>query len=100
MSAADGRWLKVLAQGLPCRGGRQLAVDVIFRSVLRADGTPQPRAATVDGIVATRARQDNDDAYTELVAATRCALVVVAQSTLLKYQLISAVFFLFLADPH
>jgi hypothetical protein len=77
VSAADGRRLEVLAQGLPCRGGRQLAVDVTLRSVLRADGTPQPRAATVDGIVATRARQDKEEAYPGLVAARRCALVVV-----------------------
>ena len=81
VSASDGRRLEVLAQGLPCRGGRQLAVDVTLRTVLRADGTPQPRAATVDGIVATRARQDKEDAYPELVAARRCALVVVAIET-------------------
>jgi hypothetical protein len=79
--ASDKRAVEVVAQGLPCRGGKQLAVDVTLRSVLAADGTPHSRAASADGVVALRARQDKQSTYPELVKAPRCELVVVAVET-------------------
>ena len=55
VAAADGRQVEVLAQGSPCRGGKQLAVDVILQSSLSANGEPKACAATLNG-----------DAYPEL----------------------------------
>ena len=81
IAAADGRRIDVLAQGLPCRSGAQLAVDVTLRSPVTARGEAQPRAATIDGAVAERARRDKEDAYPELVACRRCVLVVMAIET-------------------
>ena len=37
-NAGDNRRIEVVASGLTCRSGRQLAVDVAVRSVLAADG--------------------------------------------------------------
>ena len=36
---------------VPCRAGRQLAVDVTLRSVLNALGEPIPCATSVDGVM-------------------------------------------------
>ena len=71
----------MLAQGLPCRKGRQLAIDITLRSVLTGDGKPRPRAAGEDGVVAEGARQDKADTYPELVTARRCELIVLAIET-------------------
>ena len=79
--AADGRKLEILAQGLPCRFGKQLAVDVTLRHVLSADGDVKPRAAAVDGIVAAAARRDKEDTYPELAHGFRSSLVIVALET-------------------
>ena len=79
--AADARRIEVLAQGLPCRAGAQLAVDITLRSVLSASGEPKPRTADEDGIVAEAARRDKEAAYPELLTARRCDLVVVALET-------------------
>jgi len=79
--AADMRRIEVLAQSLPCRNGVQLAVDITLRSVLTASGDARPRAADEDGVVADGARRDKEEAYPELLAARRCALVVVALET-------------------
>ena len=78
VGASDERHIEVLAQGLPCRSGRQLAVDVTLRSVLAADGEPHPRTANEDGVAADGARRDKEDQYPELLHARRCSLVVVA----------------------
>ena len=45
------------------------------------EGLPQVGAATRDGAVAERARLDKEAAYPELVASSRCKLVVVAVET-------------------
>ena len=79
--AADGRRIEVLAQGLPCFGGAQLAVDVTLRSALTASGDAQPRAADEDGAVVEQAREDKENTYPELVSSRRCQLVVVAVET-------------------
>jgi hypothetical protein len=55
---SDQRQVEVLAQGLPCFGGKQLAVDVTQRSSVSADGMAKPRAAAEDGVVAEGARRD------------------------------------------
>ena len=81
IAAADERAVEVLAQGLPLRAGAQLAVDITVRSVLTGDGTPRPRAADTDGVVASSARADKEARYPELVAGGRCVLVVLAVET-------------------
>lgn len=70
VAAADGRAIEVLAQGLACRGGRQLAVDATLRSALDANGEARPLAATKDGVVAETARKDKAETYHELVSDT------------------------------
>ena len=79
--AADNRRMEVLAQDLPCFGGAQLAVDVMLRGVLSSAGEPHPRAADVDGVILSEARQDKERRCPELVAGRRCRLVVVAIET-------------------
>ena len=76
--AGEGGELEVMVQNQPCRGGRQLAVDVTVRSVLTADGLPKARAAYVDGVVADGAQRDQGDAYPELARSKKCELVVVS----------------------
>ena len=66
--AQDGRRIEVLASGLPCFHGAQLAVDITLRSVLTADGHPRPNTAEVDGAVADAARDEKEATYPELVA--------------------------------
>ena len=78
---ADERRIDVLADGLPCRGGRQLAIDVTIRAPLAADGTPKLRAATEDGAAAAAARKDKEATYPDLIRAKRCELVVAAIET-------------------
>ena len=63
----DKRRIDVLAGHLPCRQGRQLAVDVTARSPLTALGEPRPRAAVEDVAVAWHARADKVAKYLELV---------------------------------
>ena len=75
--ASDGRRIEVLAQDLPCFGGAQLAVDITLRCVLTRAGEPHRNAANVDGAVLVNARRDKEAKYPELVASSRCKLVVV-----------------------
>ena len=81
VAAGDERELEVLASGLPCRAGAQLAIDVTLRSPLTASGQPHARAAVDDGIVANSARADKVAKYPELVASRRCELIVLAIET-------------------
>ena len=80
VAANDDRAIEVLASGLPLFFGAQLAVDSTVRCALAADGTAQPGAARVDGAVCTRAREDKERTYSELLRGDRCRLVVVACS--------------------
>ena len=80
-SPADERRIEVLAQGLPCKSGAQMAVDTTLRSALTARGEARPNAARVDGAIANEVRQDKQDTYPELVATERCVLVVLALET-------------------
>ena len=56
-------------------------MDVTLRCALTADGRPQPGAAAVDGAVCSRAREDKERKYPELLRDDRCRLVVLALET-------------------
>ena len=76
------RAIEVQATRLPLFSGAQMAVDITLRCALTADGTAQPRAARVDGAVFTKAREDKDRTYSELLRrGDRCRLVVDALKT-------------------
>ena len=81
VAADDERRIEVLASGLPCFNGAQLAVDITLRSAVSADGEPRSQAARVDGATLDAARLDKEDKYAELVGGRRCQLVVVAVET-------------------
>ena len=79
--AQDSRQIEVLAQGLPCHGGIQLAVDITLRSAVSCAGEAHPHAADHDGAVLLQARQDTEATYPELASSGRCKLVVLAMET-------------------
>ena len=79
--ANDERAIEVLASGLPLHHGAQLAVDITLRSALTAQGCACPNASRSNGAVLSRARQDKETKYYELVSSERCQLVVVAIET-------------------
>ena len=68
--------IKVLASGLPLFFGAQLAVNMTLRC-----GTAQPGAARIDGAVCSRAREEKERKYSELLRGDRYRLVVVALET-------------------
>ena len=77
--AADGRRLDVLAQGLPCYAGAQVAIDATLRSCLSASGEVHGRADTENEHICIRARIDQENKYPELVVSgNRCKLLVIA----------------------
>ena len=78
VSSADNRRVEVLASGLPCRRGSQLAVDVTICSVVTRDGHARSQADWQDGASAGAARGDKEKAYPELARGDRCLLVVAA----------------------
>ena len=79
--ARDEREIEVIAFGLPCRAGAQLAVDATIRSPLSACGAPHARAASEDAVAANSARQDKVAKYPEFSNSPRCDLVVLALET-------------------
>ena len=79
--AQDSRQIEVLAQGLPCHGGIQLAVDITLRSAVSCAGEAHPHAADQDGAVLLQARQDKKATYPELASSGQCKLVVLAMET-------------------
>ena len=81
VAADDERRVEVLAQGLPCFGGAQLAVDVTAWSALTTRGTARPRATWQNGAALLDARQDKEATYPELVHGSRVRLVVLALET-------------------
>ena len=81
VAAGDSRAIEVLASGLPCFHGAQLAVDITLRSSITADGEARSGAATAGGATLIGARADKERKYAELVQARRCRLVVVAIET-------------------
>ena len=78
--AGDKRCVEVLASGLSCYGGAQLAVDITIGHFLSAMGTARANAGH-GGALLDNARGDKERKYQELVRARRCRLVVVALST-------------------
>ena len=76
--AADARRIEVLAAGLPCFGGAQLAIDATLRSVCHRDGSPRARADWQDGAVLADACAGKRATYHELTAGGRCRLIVFA----------------------
>ena len=76
ISSRDARQIEVVANGLPLWGGAQLAVDTTLVSPVRRTGTPQPGAATTDGVQLQRARRRKETKYYELLQSRRCRLVV------------------------
>ena len=58
----NGRRVEVIASGLPCYHGAQLAVDITLRSVLDVNGEAQPNSAAVNGAIAECARADKERA--------------------------------------
>ena len=76
---ADARRLEVVVDGLPLRGGAQLAVDTTLVCALHADGTPRRNAALEDGVALKAAKRKKVRAYPELVGPnSRAQLVVLA----------------------
>ena len=74
----DDREIEVLAFGLPCRAGAQLAIDITMRSSVSSSGHAHPRAPTEDSVIANAARSDKESTYPEFVGSGRCELVVLA----------------------
>ena len=79
--AQDSRQIEVLAQGLPCHGGMQLAVDITLRSAVSCTEEAHRHAADCDGAVLWQARQDKEATHPELASSGRCKLVVLAIET-------------------
>ena len=67
MNVQDTRRLEVIPDGLPLRGGAQLAVDTTIVSALHCDGTSQQGAANVDGVRLLAARRRKERTYPDLV---------------------------------
>ena len=75
----DGRRLEVVVDGLPLRGGSQLAVDTTMVCTLHEVGTPRRHAAERDGVALQAAKRRKVATYPELVGPhSRAKLVVLA----------------------
>ena len=75
----DARRLEVVVDGLPVRGGAQLAVDTTLECALREDGRPRRRAAELDGVALQAAERKKVTTYPELVGPrSRAKLIVLA----------------------
>ena len=75
----DARRLEVVVDGLPVRGGAQLAVDTTLVCALHEDGRPRRRAAELDGVALQAAERKKVTTYPELVGPrSRAKLVVLA----------------------
>ena len=79
--AADERRIEVLASGLPCYGGAQLAVDITVRHFLAATGEARAQSTDSGGQLLLAVRRDKERRYAELVRSRWCKLIVVAIST-------------------
>ena len=80
VAAADERRIEVLASGLPCFGGAQVAVDITLRHFLTALGAARASADRGEELLAA-ARGEKERKYAELVSGRRCKLIVLALST-------------------
>ena len=77
VAAADERRIEVLASGLSCFGGAQVAVDITLRHFLTALGATADRGEEL----LAAARGEKERKYAELVRGRRCKLIVLALST-------------------
>ena len=76
----DNRRLDVVATGTDLYHGRVLFCDATVRSPLKGNGQPlgDPRAATTNGAVLRRAKQDKEKKYRDLVSSPLAELLVLA----------------------
>ena len=74
----DGRQADVFVRGMSIGSGRPVVGDMCMGSVLHANGTPYPGAATLDGRAIGRLTDQKHDKYPELVASDRVHYVVLA----------------------
>ena len=76
---ADARRLEVVVDGLPLRGGSQLAVDTTLVCALHVDGSPRRHANQRDGVALQAAKRRKVATYPELAGPhSRAKLVVLA----------------------
>ena len=79
LPVGDARRLEIVVDGLPLRGGAQLAVDTTLVCALHEDGRPRRRAAQQDGVAIEAAERRKISTYPELVGPhSRAKLVVLA----------------------
>ncbi len=74
----DNRRMDVVATGTSLYHGRVLFCDATVRSPLKGNGQPHPRAATKNGAVLRRAKQDKEKKYRDLVSSPLAELLVLA----------------------
>ena len=78
ISAGDHRRIEIVATGFHWYQGVPLACDATLVSPLHADGRPWAGAEDADGVAIARAEEDKRETYPEMVASSRCRLVVLA----------------------
>ena len=79
LGVPDSRRLEVVVDGLPLRGGAQLALDTTLVCALHADGPSRRHAAQRDGVALQAAKRKKVATYPELVGPhSRAKLVVLA----------------------
>ena len=81
IDADDGRRIEIVATGFHWHQGVPLACDATLVSPLHADGTVWDHADAEDGCAIARAEEAKRTTYPELVASSRCRLVVLACET-------------------
>ena len=78
IASDDFRQVEIVATGLPWARGVPLACDATLVSPLHADGSEWRYADETDGVAITRAEEAKRVTYHDLVASSRCRLVVLA----------------------
>ena len=73
----ESRRLEVVVDGLPLRGGAQLALDTTLMCALHADGTPRRHAAQRDGVALQAAKRKKVATYPESLWCWRWRLAAV-----------------------
>ena len=76
-NAQDAHRLEVVVDGLPVRGGAQVAIGTTLVCALHRDGAPRRGAATTDGVALRAARMWKERTYPELVCPQRRAQLIV-----------------------
>ena len=71
----DDQGIEVLASGLPCFQGSQLAIDVTLRSSLDQNGDAKGQSHWKNSFTLDEARKDKESTYPELHSGNRCRLV-------------------------